>query len=350
MQTQQLHGLVAVEGEILHAELEELSRRPHPREVQRRVGARTHRELRARRQSALQEGDDLPRPGGPEQVSVVQHEHEGTRGRQRLRQQRQDALPQRRDGEQERAFHGFVDGRHRRERAAQVREQDDGVAVGLVHLHPGGRPGVLVHPLAKRRRLARAGRRADDDERVRAAREQAEHAPPTDDARMCRRRRELGEPRTGDRRRVLHPHPFPQVLLRPKCTSGRVAQSPVGGATAPQPGGGPARAFLRSSGSTPRRGRRPEPGRARRRRSARRVGCPGASRRSDRSPSRTPVARALSRLVTAAYPSAPCTRPLRTEVEIHAALLLAARLGASPPSVLRRIYGGRRTPASPSRG
>ena len=92
------------------------------------------------------EGDDLPGLVAREQVRVVEDQDETGRRGQRLAEQRQDPLA----GPAAPPARATPDaGIHlgdRLERQREVREQDDGVGVGFVELHPGeGPPSASAH-------------------------------------------------------------------------------------------------------------------------------------------------------------------------------------------------------------
>ena len=192
VESQERRGLVPVERQIEKMELRQLARHTQAAERQLRVDARAHGDLRVRRQVPQKERDHVPGSPARDGLRVVQHKDEGPRPRQRVREQRQHLLAHRRHRQSEVLRHGraeLSDGGHG---LSQHAEKDDGVVVVGVEPQPGRRSRIGLQPLHEDRRLARPGRRSQQDERLTGACETGEESAPLDQLEVGRRRIELG--------------------------------------------------------------------------------------------------------------------------------------------------------------
>ena len=172
-------SLALAQSHLLGAELEQPSARAQRRKRQRRSDAPGRDEHRSLDLVVDQGSDRLERRPGPQDVEVVEHEHDRVPRRDLRGQPRNRRRPDCRRRLAECVNEPWVERLVPHQRSRDVAEQDDGVVVPVVERDPRKRARVPRGPLGQECGLPVAGRRDDGRDRDRGGCPQPvdEHRP-----------------------------------------------------------------------------------------------------------------------------------------------------------------------------
>ena len=169
---QQRLALPPAQRQVGRAQLEQASIRAKPSDRQRRGEASHQSQRRSGRDVLGQRRQHLRRVARPDQLRVVEHDHEVLERAQPGREPLQLGRPLLREASGRDT--GPVVGRDALERLAEPGEEDGRVVVGLVDGEPCAGPSLALDPLRRERRLA-VSRGGDERDEGRRCRPQAVH-------------------------------------------------------------------------------------------------------------------------------------------------------------------------------